>query len=936
MSKPKFLLIGWDAADWDVLHPMLDAGEMPHLAKLIERGVIGNLATLRPPYSPMLWTSIATGMRPTKHGIHGFSEPAPDGLGSQPVSGASRKVKALWNILTQQEKNSIVVGWYPSNPAEPIRGVMVADFYCKPGDADPPAPGLPIMVHPREKAAELEELRVSAPQVMPQMLAMLAKDWHKIDQKTDRRVYSLAKVIAENLTVHSIATELMETEDWDFAAIFYDGIDHFSHGFMAYHPPKLPWISDDDFEIFQDVIKNAYRWHDMMLGRLLDLAGPDVTVMLCSDHGFESGQSRRPEPPVEMAGPTHDHRHFGIVVMAGPGIKKDERVYGASLLDIAPTMLHLMGLPVGQDMDGKVLLTAMENPAPIQRIPSWEAVPGACGMHPADLIIDPLASAEAMKQLVALGYVAPPPDDAAQAAKEAVIELRYGLAQAYDDENRPDMSLPLYREMLELSPGDHRAVQHLVSVLINLGDLDAARAELEAFDVFAEENATASRAEFERRESEKPRADFAKPAKPAEQREMMERRKLLQHASGYRPLREMLHLRIEFAEDRIDDAFARLERLTQPDENGVAMMVPPMLIANLCQRAGKLDEARAWCEKAIEHDPQDCEALSLSASLAIQTGDWERVVDRAAASLGLIYFQPNAHLMLGLAFQKLGEPAQAAASMRVAILQAPGFVAAHLALAELYESDLQSPENATWHRSRAITLQGMQSIRAKTAAETVEQAEPPANDRPRPVFARRDVEVDPAQIVTIVTGLPRSGTSMLMQALQAGGVAALTDNIRQPDSDNPRGYLEFEPAIRLQTDRSWLPQARGKAVKLVPSLLRYLPPGESYRVVVIQRELADVTASQTRMLERLERMDQAGKLDARSLTAEYLRQEALALMWLDRHPRVAVLPVRYEEMLADPQGNAALLADFLGHGFSADACAAAIDPSLRRQNNSAA
>ena len=125
----RMLLVGWDAADWKVINPLLTRGEMPNLARLMQSGVHGNHATLYPPLSPMLWTSIATGKRPTKHGIHGFTEPTEDGLAVRPVSNLGRKTKALWNILNQNGKRCIVVGWWPSHPAEPINGVMVSNHF---------------------------------------------------------------------------------------------------------------------------------------------------------------------------------------------------------------------------------------------------------------------------------------------------------------------------------------------------------------------------------------------------------------------------------------------------------------------------------------------------------------------------------------------------------------------------------------------------------------------------------------------------------------------------------------------------------------------------------------------------------------------------------------------------------------------------------------
>ena len=110
MSK-KIMLVGWDAADWKVIHELMDAGKMPTLQRMVDQGTMGNLRTLNPPLSPMLWTSIATGKRPYKHGIYGFTEPMPNGKGVQPMTNISRSSKAIWKILNQQNERSVVVGW---------------------------------------------------------------------------------------------------------------------------------------------------------------------------------------------------------------------------------------------------------------------------------------------------------------------------------------------------------------------------------------------------------------------------------------------------------------------------------------------------------------------------------------------------------------------------------------------------------------------------------------------------------------------------------------------------------------------------------------------------------------------------------------------------------------------------------------------------------
>jgi predicted AlkP superfamily phosphohydrolase/phosphomutase len=164
MDEPlakKVLLIGWDAADWKVATPLLEQGLMPALDDFINHGVMGNLATLQPVLSPMLWNSIATGKRADKHGIQGFAEPDPNTGGVRMVTSTSRKVKAIWNILTQRGYKTHVLGWFAGHPAEPINGVSVSDLYpLATAPHDKPWPLPPGAVHPESLRDQLAELRL--------------------------------------------------------------------------------------------------------------------------------------------------------------------------------------------------------------------------------------------------------------------------------------------------------------------------------------------------------------------------------------------------------------------------------------------------------------------------------------------------------------------------------------------------------------------------------------------------------------------------------------------------------------------------------------------------------------------------------------------------------------------------------------------------------
>lgn len=185
-----------------------------------------------------------------------------------------------------------------------------------------------------------------------------------------------------------------------------------------------------------------------------------------------------------------------------------------------------------------------------------------------------------------------------------------------------------------------------------------------------------------------------------------------------------------------------------------------------------------------------------------------------------------------------------------------------------------------------------------------------------------------ADSLTIVSGLPRSGTSMMMRMLEAGGLPALTDNLRQPDEDNPLGYYEFEPVKQTSRDASWIESARGKVVKMVYRLLYDLPADQPYRVILMRRNLDEVLASQRTMLQRHGK-GQDGIDDAR-MAQLYRAQLEQFDTWVRDRPNFAVLEVNYNELLADPRRHAARVAEFLGGGLDLDAMTGVVDPSLYR------
>ena len=185
--------------------------------------------------------------------------------------------------------------------------------------------------------------------------------------------------------------------------------------------------------------------------------------------------------------------------------------------------------------------------------------------------------------------------------------------------------------------------------------------------------------------------------------------------------------------------------------------------------------------------------------------------------------------------------------------------------------------------------------------------------------------------IIVVSGLPRSGTSLMMQMLDRGGIPALTDEQRTPDPDNPRGYYEFEPVKGTKRDASWLPAARGKVVKLVSALLYDLPPTERYRVIFMQRDLGEVLRSQEKMLRRRNQPVP----DPEKMQAAFTVPLERRIAWLPLQGHIQVLMVSYNDLMNDAPREAARIAEFLGGRPDPQQMLQAIDPDLYRNRGAA-
>lgn len=669
MSKrltKRVLLLGWDAADWNIIHPLIEAGQMPVLEKFIELGVSGQIATLQPILSPMLWTSIATGKRADKHDILGFVEPSPDGKGVRPVSSTSRKCKAIWNILSQSGLRSVVINWFASQPAEPIAGTILTNrlTHVLAGRDGKYPPLDAAAVHPPELLELAKSFKVFPDEITPQQLVAFFPDAKPTD-KSDPRILWLAVMLAQCATTQNAATHFAAQEDWDLLAVYYDAIDHAGHSYMEYHPPAMGHVSEEDAAIYGNVINSMYRFHDILLGRLLDLVGPDTTVILLSDHGFYHNHLRPQvrehfRDPSKKFGmdmnPVRWHRLQGIFAAAGAGIKRDELFYGTSLLDIAPTILALLGLPIPDDMDGHALTRIFAEPVELERIASYEPPHEKDGIHRnvPEEESNPWATRQALEQLAALGYITLPENDNPQQAIDNNRRDRLNnLAHVHLSAGRMAETLEILQSLRAEKDDPHLRCR-ISLCLLGLKKIDEADALMSGI------------------------SDDARKS----------------------PLVRLILGEIKLAQNRIDEALALLEPL---QDESFPLSHMHTILGQAYMRARLFKNAEASFRRAIERDDDNSEAHDGLGVALRRQGLYEDAVYEHTRAATLFHDRPLTHMNLGIALAMSQQFDWAISAFLVAAELAPENPLPHRWLTKLYRRVKHDDDKAREH-ARAWAL----------------------------------------------------------------------------------------------------------------------------------------------------------------------------------------------------------------------------------------
>jgi predicted AlkP superfamily phosphohydrolase/phosphomutase/tetratricopeptide (TPR) repeat protein len=618
LKKNKVLLVGWDSADWKIIDKLMQNGLMPAIKSIVDNGVRGKLATMDPPLSPMLWTTMATGVRPFEHGVLGFVEP--DGKGGvRPVSSYSRKVKAIWNMLSIEGYKSNVIGWWPSNPVESINGCMVSNLFQqeKVGKEIVELENWKIpdgTVYPERLIEKIQDLRVHPYEITGNLIMPFVPQAVALDKKQDKRLNVISKLLAHATTVHATATELIQTEPWDFTAVYHDAMDHFSHAFMKYHPPQMKGIKDEAFNLFKDVVIGAYIYHDMMLDRLLKLVDEDTTVMVISDHGFHSDHLRPTHVPQVPSGPAIEHAPYGIFAIKGPGIKKGESIYGASVLDITPTILSLYDLPIGRNMGGKPLVDIYEGKKDIRFIDSWENIPEKGGeiVVPKETDLD--LNETALQQLIDLGYIDDlnsPQQEAEDYLKSLIRENNFYLAKSYSSAAKYDEALEILLEIENKEKPDFRILIELINCSVK-----------------------------------------TRRFKLAEEYLNYVRKSKLMSASYI----DVLNSKVQIGLNNPHEAYKLLQNALKENHDAIEILLD---MGRLLNNMRDSKSAIICFEKIIKKDPQNPYAYHGIGMAHLQDQNYEEAISYFLDSIDRLYHYPLAHFHLGEAFAllKMYEPA---------------------------------------------------------------------------------------------------------------------------------------------------------------------------------------------------------------------------------------------------------------------------------------
>jgi Flp pilus assembly protein TadD len=487
-SRPPVIFVGLDAVDWDLLDPLTASGAMPNMAALVKQSASGNLETQHPPLSPLVWTTMMTGVDPVRHGILDFVHLRPNTGEKEPITSSERRVPAIWNMASWAGKRVAVFGLWATYPAEAVNGLMVSDrmFTFLYGEDVPPA-GV-VFPPDRDQWARDIETRVGRQTdfaALKTYLPWLTESAYESATSTidpySHPVAALRRILLETGIYHELATEWIRLQNPDLAIVYFQGTDSIGHVFAPYAPPQQTGISAEDYARYSSVPRQYFHRIDEMIGDYWKLAeASGSTLVISSDHGFAWGEGR-PTKLSSFANATAAKWHTpqGMYLIWRPGAPPASSTRGqASVMQICPTLLALLGLPHGTGLADSPIGPAVFASAATVNYSRFFQPPAAPAQ--AERQAGSAGDQDRLAQLRALGYIGA--SEPARVTPLGTGSERTRSAGSYNNEGlvlknqaRTDDAIRAFEKALAIEP-------KLASALWNLSDLLFANKDLDRSD----------------------------------------------------------------------------------------------------------------------------------------------------------------------------------------------------------------------------------------------------------------------------------------------------------------------------------------------------------------------------------------------------------------------------------------------------------------------
>jgi predicted AlkP superfamily phosphohydrolase/phosphomutase/Flp pilus assembly protein TadD len=469
--------IGLDGVDWELMDRLSAEGRMPNWTRLVSEGYSARLRSFVPILSPIVWTTVATGLGPDLHRVLDFQEVDPATGQKVPISGRSRAVPAIWNIASAHGRTVGVVGWWATDPAEEVRGVFVSDhaspilFSALPlsGVAYPPTLDAGVrQVVARDGVVGDRELQRFIDVPLDEITRARASG-----AGMENRIVALARILGATRVYQRIGRDLYDRYRPDLMMVYFEGTDEIGHVFAPDSPPRMDCVSEADYARYHRAVEVYYGIIDEMLGQWMRRARHDgATLVINSDHGFKWGSDRPCErSSLNWATAAYWHRMNGVFLAWGHRVRPARERGQASVFDMDPTVSALLGLPVDRRARGRPIdaaFTALPDP------PREDLSSVAVRRVPAEAMSAEKAS-EYTQKLIALGYLSgseAQPLRATGGDRPGLSEGAWNNLGLYERETAGDLAAAEtdFKRALALRPGYHSPMFNLAVLYRTRGE----------------------------------------------------------------------------------------------------------------------------------------------------------------------------------------------------------------------------------------------------------------------------------------------------------------------------------------------------------------------------------------------------------------------------------------------------------------------------------